>query len=152
MVAEALECHGGNGYVEESPLPRIYREAPLNSIWEGSGNVICLDVLRAMAREPGSFEALLEEIGRARGADRRFDAFLARIERDRPSPESMEIEARRHVERLALALMASLLLRHAAPALADAFCAGRLEDRGAVYGTLPAGVDLDAIVTEAPPR
>jgi putative acyl-CoA dehydrogenase len=149
-IAEALECLGGNGFVEEAPLARLYREAPLNSIWEGSGNVICLDVLRAMAREPGTVEALLGEIGRARGADARLDRHVRALEEERPDPGAVELAARRFVERLALALQASLLVRHAAPAVADAFIASRLEgDRGSVYGTLGGGVDVDAVLRAA---
>src|SRR5437762_216549 len=110
-VAEALECLGGNGYVEESILPRIYREAPLNSIWEGSGNVICLDVLRALHREPEARDALLEELRAARGADRRLDAVCAACEEQLTAPE--EASARRLVESLALALQGALLVRHA---------------------------------------
>jgi putative acyl-CoA dehydrogenase len=151
-AAEALECLGGNGFVEEAPLARIYREAPLNSIWEGSGNVMCLDVLRALAREPASYEALWGELRAGLGADRRLDAFVHRLESDRPSPDALERDARRFVERLALALQASLLVRHAAPALADAFCASRLDgDHGAALGTLPAAADVDAVITAARP-
>jgi putative acyl-CoA dehydrogenase len=142
-AAEALECLGGNGYVEESPMPRLLRDAPLNGIWEGSGNVIALDVLRALAREPGGLEAFRAECELARGADARLDAWL-----DRPlalDPWS----ARRGVEHLALALEASLLVRFAPPFVADAFCASRLDDGGRAFGTLPAGVDGAAIVARA---
>jgi putative acyl-CoA dehydrogenase len=144
--AEALECHGGNGFVEESPLPRLYREAPLNSIWEGSGNVICLDVLRAMGREPGAFDALLAEIRLAK--DARLEATTRELERSARAVE--ETGARRFVERLVLALQASLLIRHAPAAVADAFCASRLErDAGQVFGTLPAGADCRAVIDRA---
>jgi putative acyl-CoA dehydrogenase len=142
-AAEALECLGGNGYVEESPMPRLLRDAPLNGIWEGSGNVIALDVLRALAREPGGLEAFRAECELARGGDARLDAWL-----DRPlalDPWS----ARRGVEHLALALQASLLVRFAPPFVADAFCAARLDDGGRTFGTLPAGVDGAAIVARA---
>ena len=146
-AAEALECLGGNGYVEESPMPLLYRDAPLNGIWEGSGNVIALDVLRAMAREPEGLPALLAECELARGGDARLDAHLDAL----PSAPD-EWTARRTVEDLALAFQASLLVRHAPPAVADAFCASRLGDaRGRVYGTLPAGVDGGAIVERALP-
>jgi putative acyl-CoA dehydrogenase len=151
VVGEALECHGGAGYVEESPLPRMLREAPLNSIWEGSGNVICLDVLRALAREPRTLEALLAELKLGRGADRRLDAHLDALESDlhRSGGES---QARRLVEKMALALQASLLVRHAPPFVADAFCASRLAgDTGESYGTLPANTDFGAIIERAFP-
>ena len=152
MVCEALECHGGGGYVEESILPRLYREAPLGSIWEGSGNVICLDVLRAIAREPETLPALLEELRRARGADRRYDAHLERIEGELADRRDLEARARRVVEGLALALEAALLLQHAPAFVADAFCASRLGGGGREYGTLPPGVDLAGIVERAAAR
>src|SRR2546426_3623933 len=140
-VGEALECLGGNGYVEESGMPRLYREAPLNSIWEGSGNVICLDVLRALAKEPPALEALLAELRQARGADRRLDAHLDATEALLARAE--ESQARRLVEALALALQGTLVVRNAPPAVADAFCASRLGgDWGRTLGTLPRGVDL----------
>ena len=149
-VAEALECLGGNGYVEESGMPRIYREAPLNSIWEGSGNVICLDVLRALHKEPQARHALLAELRLARGADRRLDAALDEVETELARPD--EASARRLVERLATTLQASLLVRHAPSAVADAFCATRLAgDHGYTFGTLPAAVDVDAILARAWP-
>jgi putative acyl-CoA dehydrogenase len=153
MIYEAMECLGGNGYVEESILPRLYREAPVNAIWEGSGNVICLDVLRAVAREPGSLAALLAEIRLARGADRRLDAALPGLEGELAlAGEEGEARARRAVERLALALQASLLLRGAPSAVAEAFCASRLgEAPGLAYGALPAGLPLEGIVARALP-
>jgi putative acyl-CoA dehydrogenase len=151
-AAEALECLGGNGYVEESPLPQLLRDAPLNGIWEGSGNVISLDVLRALAREPDGLPAFLAECERGRGGDRRLDAHLDALPAtlaDLAGPDA-QWRARHAVEALALAFQASLLVRHAPPAVADAFCAGRLgEGRGRVYGTLPAGVDGDAIVARS---
>jgi putative acyl-CoA dehydrogenase len=151
-VVEALECLGGAGYVEESILPRLYREAPLNGIWEGSGNVICLDVLRAMAREPGSVEAFLAEVELARGADRRLDAAIGRLREELADGGDVELRARRVTEQMALVLQGSLLVRHAAPALADAFCASRLAgEHGVAYGTLPRGVDLEALVARAEP-
>jgi putative acyl-CoA dehydrogenase len=146
LVAEALECLGGNGYVEESQLPRLFRESPLNSIWEGSGNVNALDVLRALEREPEALDAFHAEVRLAAGADARFDAALVRLERELADPADAELRARRLVERLALALQASLLLRHGDPAVADAFCASRLEETGGMFGTLPPGLDLRAIV------
>lgn len=150
MVAEALECHGGNGYVEESILPRLYREAPLSSIWEGSGNVMCLDVLRAMTREPETIPALFAELGKAKGADRRYDAHLIDLEQQLGNRSDMELRARRVVEGLALALQGALLIRHAPVAVADAFCAARLAGEGGhEYGTLPSGVDFEAILQRA---
>jgi len=138
LVLEAMECLGGNGYVEEAPLARLYREAPLNGIWEGSGNVICLDVLRSLQKEPESMQALLGEIDlgdeRLREPIRRVSALL----RD---PAQAEPQSRRIVESLALALQASLMVRHASRHAADAFCASRLDgDWGRAFGTLPAAV------------
>ncbi len=151
-AAEALECLGGNGYVEESPMPLLYRDAPLNGIWEGSGNVIALDVLRALGREPEGLPAFLAECELARGADRRLDAHLDALPAALASLAGDDAQwgARHVVEDLALALQASLLVRNAPPAVADAFCAGRLgPSRGRVYGTLPAGIDGAAIVDRA---
>jgi putative acyl-CoA dehydrogenase len=149
-AAESLECLGGNGYVEESPMPRLLRDSPLNGIWEGSGNVMSLDVLRAMAREPDGLPAFLAECEQARGADARLDAHLDALPATLGAlaGEDAQWLARRAVEDLALAFQASLLVRTAPPAVADAFCAGRLgEARGRVYGTLPAGVDAEAILS-----
>jgi putative acyl-CoA dehydrogenase len=151
-AAEALECLGGNGYVEDSLMPRLYREAPLNSIWEGSGNVICLDVLRAMAHGPEVIEAFFAEIDGARGADRRLDAFAAALRQDLADHTGIEARARRIVERMALALQGALLVRGGPPAVADAFCASRLAgDHGRAFGTLPAGTDMTAIIERARP-
>ena len=130
LAVEALECLGGNGYVEESILARLYREAPVNSVWEGSGNVICLDVLRAMAREPDALAVLLEEIGRSRGGDARLDRAIDRLQQALAITEEPEHRARHLVEQLALAMSAALLLRHAPAAVADAWCAARLGDGG----------------------
>jgi putative acyl-CoA dehydrogenase len=144
---EALECLGGNGYVEESGMPRLYRESPLNSIWEGSGNVISLDVLRALARSPDSLDAFLSEVDEAAGAEPRLDRFVGDLRRDLSDFEDAEFRARSMVERLALALQGSLLVRHGHPAVTDAFCASRLAgDGGRAFGTLPAGVDAQAII------
>jgi putative acyl-CoA dehydrogenase len=141
QVGEALECLGGNGYVEESMMPRLYREAPLNSIWEGSGNVIALDVLRAIQKEPEALERLRSEIRLAR--DTRIERVVADAMKD-----LSESNARRVAERLALALQASLLVRFSPPAVADAFCASRLDgDWGRAFGTLPPGVDVDSVIT-----
>jgi putative acyl-CoA dehydrogenase len=153
LVAEALECLGGNGYVEESVLPRLYRESPLNSVWEGAGNVNALDVLRAVVRQPESLEALQAEIDLAAGADPRLDAAIADLRNELADPADVELRARRIVERLALCLQGSLLVRHSGPAVADAFCATRLGGEGGrAYGTLPAGLSLGSIVERHRPR
>ncbi|MFE6781690.1 acyl-CoA dehydrogenase family protein [Streptomyces sp. NPDC057680] len=154
-AAEALECLGGNGYVEDSGLPRLYRESPLPSIWEGSGNVAALDVLRAMARQPQAVEAFFAEVELGAGADRRLDTAVAGLRKDLAGlgdPDTAAYGARRLVERLALVLQGSLLVRHGNPAVADAFCASRLDgDRGLAFGTLPAGVDTAAIIARSGP-
>ena len=152
LVAEALECLGGNGYVEESQLPRLFRESPLNSIWEGSGNVNALDVLRAVGREPESVAAFLAEVELAAGADARLDRAVAELKDELADPDDAELRARRLVERLALALQGSLLVRHGDPAVADAFCASRLGGGGGVFGTLPRGLELGAIVERHRPQ
>ncbi|MFL1898565.1 acyl-CoA dehydrogenase family protein [Streptomyces tauricus] len=152
FTAEALECLGGNGYVEESGMPRHYREAPLLSIWEGSGNVNALDVLRALGRAPETGEALFAELALAHGADARLDAAVLRLKdrlRDLRDPET---GARRLVELMALTLQGSLLVRHAPRAVADAFCATRLGgDWGYSFGTLPGSADLTTILDRALP-
>jgi putative acyl-CoA dehydrogenase len=150
-AAEALECLGGNGFVEESGLPRLYRDSPLNSIWEGSGNVAALDVLRAMSKEPEGLPAFLDECGQAAGADPRLDAHLAGVKESLaalPRDDDPQWVARRTVESLGMALQGSLLVRHAPPAVADAFCA-RLEDGGRAFGTLPPGIDAEPILERA---
>ena len=144
LVAEALECLGGNGFVEESQLPRLFRESPLNSIWEGSGNVNALDVLRALARESEAADSFLAEVRLAEGADPRLDAAIVRLEQELAEPD--EEGARRLLELLAVSLQGSLLVRHGAPEVADAFCASRLDRPGGVFGTLPSSLDLGAIV------
>ena len=150
-AAEALECLGGNGYVEESILPRLFRDAPLNSIWEGSGNVNALDVLRALRRERGVLESYLAEIADARAADRRLDAAAAALERDLADPLDAELRARRLVEEMALVFQAALVV-HASPVeVADAFIGSRLEGRARVYGTLRRGTDVAKIVARASP-
>jgi putative acyl-CoA dehydrogenase len=150
FTAEALECLGGNGYVEESGMPRHYREAPLLSIWEGSGNVNALDVLRALKREPATAQALFDELALAKGADARLDAAVLRLEGQLAA--GSESGARRLVEQMALTLQASLLVRHAPAAVADAFCATRLGgDWGHAFGTLPDTADLDAVLNRALP-
>jgi len=153
VAAEALECLGGNGYVEDFPMARLYREAPLNSIWEGSGNVNALDVLRALGREPSAWEAFRGEVFSARGSDRRLDAVMDALDVAVSDPSDVEVRARRLVEQMALVLQGSLLVRFAPPAVADAFCASRLGgDWGAAFGTLPASVDTRAIVERATPK
>ncbi|HKE76685.1 MAG TPA: isovaleryl-CoA dehydrogenase, partial [Acidimicrobiales bacterium] len=153
VVGEALECLGGNGYVEESIMPRLFRESPLNGIWEGSGNVMCLDVLRAMAREPQALEAFLAELDAAAGADRALDAAIARVRRELGDVDGIEARARRVVEAMALALQGSLLVRYGHAAVADAYCASRLAgDEGLALGTLPPGVDVGSIVERARPK
>ncbi|MFI0221480.1 acyl-CoA dehydrogenase family protein [Streptomyces lydicus] len=155
-AAEALECLGGNGYVEDSGMPRLYREAPLLSIWEGSGNVAALDVLRALEREPAALDAYFAEVESAAGADRRLDAAVAGLRKALGSlanPERAQLMARSLAERMALVLQASLLVRHSHPAVADAFCASRLDGEwGNAFGTLPPGVDLTAVLERARPR
>ncbi|HEX2885152.1 MAG TPA: acyl-CoA dehydrogenase family protein [Vineibacter terrae] len=150
VVHEAMECHGGNGFIEDGPMARLYREAPLNGIWEGSGNVIALDVLRAAARSPHSVPVFIEEVRKAKGGDKRLDRMTERLQDELSAPQEHEARARRLVERMAIALQASLLIRQSPPALADAFCATRLGgDGGSVYGSLPAGLDQRAIVERA---
>jgi putative acyl-CoA dehydrogenase len=151
--AEALECLGGNGYVEESGMPRLFRESPLNSIWEGSGNVAALDLLRAMMKEPHAAQAFFDEVDLAGGADARLDAAVRQAKDLLTDTATMELRARRIAERLALILQGSLLVRHGHPAVADAFCASRLGgDWGSAYGTLPSGLDLGAIIERARPK
>ncbi|WP_392673175.1 acyl-CoA dehydrogenase family protein [Streptomyces sp. LN785] len=150
-VAEALECLGGNGYDEASGMPRLYREAPLNGIWEGSGNVNALDMLRALAREPESLEAFRIEIEAAGGADRRLDAAWRDLRGELVLTEDAPLRARRVIERAALLLQGSLLVRHAPPAVADAFCASRLAgDHGVAFGTLSPGTDFAALLDRLP--
>jgi len=152
-VAEALECIGGNGYVEESVLPRLYREAPVNSVWEGAGNIQCLDVLRAVQKQPESLDAFLAEVELAAGADLRLDAAITELRSELADREDVELRARRTVERLATCLQGSLLVRHAPPEVADAYCATRLGGEGGrAYGTLPRGLDLAAIVERHRPH
>jgi putative acyl-CoA dehydrogenase len=152
VVGEALECLGGNGYVEESGLPRLYRDAPLNSIWEGSGNVQALDALRALRRDPGSLDAFRAEVGAAAGADPRLDTAAASLTALLGDGEELESDARRIVGQMAVVLQGSLLVRHAPAAVADAFCASRLAgDWGHTFGTLPRGTDTAALIARAMP-
>jgi len=152
-VAEALECLGGNGYAEESGMPRLYREAPVNGVWEGSGNVMCLDVLRAIGRNPNGTEAFFDEVALAGGVDPRFDVFLERVRDGLNDVDGIEGRARRFVERLAIVFQASLLLRHGDPAVAEAYLATRVAgDRGHAFGTLPRHVEFRRIIDRARPN
>lgn len=152
LAVEALECLGGNGYVEESGMPRLLRESPLNSIWEGAGNVQALDVLRALGREPAAINAFLQEVGKARGADHRLDGAIKDLLTEMSDLDGIEGRARRLVERMALVLQGSLLVRYAPSEVADAFCASRLGgDWGAAFGTLPGSLDLATVVERARP-
>jgi putative acyl-CoA dehydrogenase len=150
FVAEAMECLGGNGYVEEGPLARLYREAPLNNIWEGSGNLVALDFLRAIRQEPDTIAALAAEFAKARGADRRLDLFLDCVERDVSESRQAEAHARRLVETVALAVQGCLLVRHSPAAVGDAFVRSRLDgEAGRMFGAVPRDADTRAIVDRA---
>jgi putative acyl-CoA dehydrogenase len=161
VAAEALECLGGNGYVEESVMPRLYRDAPLNSIWEGSGNVTALDVLRALARSPDGADALRAELSLAAGADHGLDQAAERIWRElagfAAEPDSAQYQARTLAGLLTVAMQAALLVRHAPQAVSDAFCASRLGHRdglggpGVSFGTLPSGLDLIGVLSRTTP-
>jgi putative acyl-CoA dehydrogenase len=151
-IYEAMECHGGPGYIEESIMPRLYREAPVNSIWEGSGNIMCLDVLRAMFREKAAIPAILAELDAARGADANLDAASNRLKDELGNRDNLELRARGITELMATTLQGALLVRHAPGAVADAFCASRLGARWTgAYGALPQNVDFDAIIKRATP-
>ncbi|WP_138998276.1 acyl-CoA dehydrogenase family protein [Rhodococcus zopfii] len=147
-AAEALECLGGNGYAEESGMPRLFRESPLMSIWEGSGNVAALDALRAMIKQPDTVEAFFVEARLAEGADRRLDDAISRVGKELADLENVEYRARRVVELMALVLQGAQLVRHGHSAVADAFCASRLDrDWGIALGTLPTGIDTAGILS-----
>jgi putative acyl-CoA dehydrogenase len=152
---EALECLGGNGYTEDYPLARRYREQPVMAVWEGSGNVIALDILRVIAREPDAVAAVRDELATAAPADRRLAQSLRSIDARLSQASARErdevtFDARRLAEDLAVALQAATLLAGARDAVADAFCSSRLAfDRGALYGTLPPGVDVEAVLARA---
>ncbi|GAA4815873.1 acyl-CoA dehydrogenase family protein [Nocardioides caeni] len=153
LAVEALECLGGNGYTEDFDLARIYRELPLLSIWEGSGNVAALDALRAIGREPESLDAFFAEAELAVGTDQRYDDALTSLKKEFTDFDDIELRARRLVEQIAVVFQAGLLIRFAPTAVADAFCASRLvRDWGSAFGTLPAGLDLAPIIERAAPR
>jgi putative acyl-CoA dehydrogenase len=162
VTAEALECLGGNGYVEESVLPRLYRDAPVNSVWEGSGNVTALDLLRAIGRSPGSLETLRAELDLSAGADHRLDRAVAALWREladvaAADPAAAQYQARRLTGMLTVTLQAALLVRHGPAAVSDAFCATRLGETGGLggpgqpFGILPGGLDLPALVERVTP-
>ena len=149
---EAMECIGGSGVMEDCIMPRLFRESPVNAIWEGSGNVQCLDTLRALQKEPDTLDAFFREVAEAKGSDRRLDGFLTRLKDDFTDISDFQYRARNLVDRMAIAMQASLLLRHSTPAVADAFCASRLENHGGMnYGNLPSGTDAAAIIKRATP-
>lgn len=149
---EAMECIGGSGVMEDCIMPRLFRESPVNAIWEGSGNVQCLDTLRALQKEPTTLDAFFQEAAQAKGADTRFDQFLLKLQNDFTNVSDFQYQARNLVDRMALALQGSLLLRHSDKAVADAFCASRLESNGGInYGNLPTGTDAAAIIKRATP-
>jgi putative acyl-CoA dehydrogenase len=153
LVVEALECLGGNGYIEESPLPRLYRDAPLNSLWEGAGNVQCLDVLKAMQKDPETVAALHQELASTTGANSIFDHFVKSLLSAKEMATGAEFGARRFVEQLALALEASALIRSGNQPIADTFCAARLTDRpGLAFGTLRSEDGVALLLERAQPR
>jgi len=153
LVAEALECLGGNGYIEESPLPRLYRDAPLNSLWEGAGNVQCLDVLRAMQKDPGTVEVLREELGFATGANSIFDHFARSLISAKQIGTDAEFGARWFVEKLGLVLQAAALIRGGNQAVADMFCRARLTERlGLVFGTLHSNEGVALLLERSRPQ
>lgn len=152
LIYECLECHGGAGYIEESIMPRMFRESPLNSIWEGSGNVICLDVLRAIHRDPACFEVFAAEVEDGASGDPDILGVLGEVKAILTDPASLEPRARRFTELLAMLLQASLLRTHGPQPIADAFIAARLRSNaGVAYGTLPAGVDQDLLISRSTP-
>ena len=152
-AVEAMECIGGSGVMEDCIMPRLFRESPVNSIWEGSGNVQCLDMLRAMHRNPGSVETYMAEVKLGLGSDPHLDRFVAQVDGELADLSDIEYRARGLVEKMALALQGSLLVRHGNAAVAAAFCASRLSGlaSGLTFGSLPRGVDCAAIITRATP-
>jgi putative acyl-CoA dehydrogenase len=152
-VAEAMECLGGNGYVEESIMPRLYRDVPVNSIWEGSGNVQCLDVLRSLQKEPETMEALMIELNASGKMNKNYDAFLKKLEKELLDKSMPELRARRIAEQLALALQAGILLKTTPEFVADSFCNARLTDEMHLsFGTLPDAKNMDALIERANPH
>lgn len=150
FVVEALECHGGNGFIEENPMARLYREAPLNAIWEGTTNMMCMDVLRALWRDANTADAFMAEVGRAKGSDRRLDRWLDRLGSELSRPRNDDGHARRLSNLMAYALQASELQQHGSPDVFEAFCRSRLEgDWGYVFGTLDPTPELKQIVERA---
>ena len=153
FAAETLECLGGAGYVEEAPMARLFRESPLNGVWEGSGNVICLDVLRAVTRDPESVEAVLAELELSKGADVHLDRLISDLHVELADQSDVELRARRIVERAAVALCGSLLVRHAPDYVSDAYISSRFAgDSSRTFGTLVPGTDCDAIIHRSLPR
>ncbi len=152
-AVEAMECIGGSGVMEECILPRLFRESPINAIWEGSGNVQCLDMLRAIRKTPGSVDAFVAEIERARGLDARLDRFMDATIAALADAEGLEYRARRVVERMALALGGAILVGDGDAAVAEAFCASRLAEGAAgwLYGNLPTGLDCRSILDRGMP-
>jgi putative acyl-CoA dehydrogenase len=147
-AAEAMECFGGNGYAEDSGMPRLYREAPLMGIWEGSGNVSALDALRAMATKPECIEVLFDELDQAH--EPRLDAHVAALKAQLGDPQTLEYRGRKVAEDISLAMQGALLVRHGHPAVAEAFLASRLGGQwGGAFGTLPTGLDLAPIIERA---
>ncbi|SDR86120.1 putative acyl-CoA dehydrogenase [Halopseudomonas xinjiangensis] len=151
IINEAQECLGGAGYVEETILPRLYREAPVNSIWEGSGNVQCLDVLRALSKEAGVLEALFSELGDGHG-DARLGAHIERLKRDFRDTDDIQYRARQLTEDVAVALQAKLLLEAGNATVSDAFMASRLAGHGRAFGTLPRGIEVEQLVARSTPN
>lgn len=153
VIREALECFGGNGYIEESPMPRLFRESPLNAIWEGSGNVQCLDALRAAQRSPTSMDTLVDELERARGAIPLYDRWLSALPALFKDPTTLELRARTVVESLAIGLQSALMIQHSPSHVAEAFVLSRLgPDRGQAFGTLPQGIDFRSIIARHAPE
>jgi len=149
---EAMECIGGSGVMEDSPMPRLFRESPVNAIWEGSGNIQCLDVLRAVQKSPETIEAFFAELARAHGANPMLDSWIRNLKQDLPRLTGLESQARELVDRLALGLQAALLQQHAPAFVADAFCLSRLGANAHFnYGALPRGIDCGAIIRRATP-
>lgn len=149
---EAMECIGGSGYVEENILPRLYREAPVNAIWEGSGNIQCLDVLRAIQKDPRSFDAFISELETVKGSDKAVDQLIYNVKDLSTKSDSLPYAARKFVEAMALGLQSSILLKNGLPLLAEAFIASRVQKPGVQYGTLPTGIDCKAIIERALPQ